>query len=114
MVDVGVVVALLLFFLLPSLLSPLPFGVIVAAVAAIAAVVAIVAVVAVITVILVSPAPVPLAAFIVAFTVIAITFLTVDVRLIFDCCVPLPPEEDHCLPPPSGKVPSCPSRSLSS
>ena len=33
----------------------------------------------------------------------------VDVDLIFDCCVPSPPEEDHRLPPSSGKVPSWPS-----
>ena len=42
--------------------------------------------------------------------VVANTFLTVDAGLlIFDCCVHLPPEEDHRLPPTLGKVPSWPS-----
>jgi len=60
-------------------------------------------------VVLVDPAPVALAAFFVALAVATTTFLAIDVGLIFDCCVPLPPEEDHCLPPPSGKVLSRPS-----
>ena len=64
---------------------------------------------ALVIVVLVDPAPVTLAAFVVALAVIATTFLTVDAGIIFDCCVPLPPEEDHRLPPPSGKVPSWPS-----
>ena len=42
--------------------------------------------------------------------VVITTFLTVDAGLlIFDCCVHLPPEEDHRLPPTLGKVPSWPS-----
>jgi len=61
---------------------------------------------ALVVVVLVSPAPVALAAF-VALAVVATTFLVVDVSLIFDCCVPSPPEEDHRLPPPSGKAMSC-------
>ena len=79
------------------------FGVIVAAIAAVAAIVTVVAVV------LVAPATVALAAFILTLAVVTTTFFTVDVGLMFDCCVPLPPEEDHHLPPPSGKVPSWPS-----
>ena len=88
-VAVSVVVALSVFLLLPSLLSSSPFGVIVAVVVAVAAVTALVAI------ILVAPATVPLAAFDFALTVIANTFLAIDVTLVFDCCVLLPPEEDH-------------------
>ena len=62
-----------------------------------------------VTVVLVAPATVALAAFVIALAVVTTTFLAVDAGLIFDCCVPLPPEEDHRLPPPSGKVPSWPS-----
>jgi hypothetical protein len=102
-VAVSVIVALSLFLLLPSLLSSSPFGVIIAVVVAVAAVTALVAV------ILVAPATVALAAFDFALTVVATTFLAVDVALVFDCCVLLPPEEDHRLHPPSGKVPSWPS-----
>jgi hypothetical protein len=100
---------------MPSLLSLSPFGVIVgaiaavAAVAAIAAVAAVAAVVTVAAVVLVAPATVALAAFVVTLAVVATTFLTVDAGLIFDCCVPLPPEEDHRLPPTLGKVPTWPS-----
>ena len=72
MVDDGVVVALSLFLLLPSSLSSSPFGVVAAAVAAVAPVAPVV------TVILVAPAPVALAAFVVALTVVATMFLTVD------------------------------------
>jgi hypothetical protein len=49
-----------------------------------------------------------------ALAVVTTTFLAADVGLIFDCCVPSLPEEDHCLPPTSGKVPSWPLPSLSS
>ena len=101
MVDDGVVVALSLFLLLPSSLSSSPFGVVADAVAAVAPVAPVV------TVILVAPAPVALAAFVVAFAVVATTFLAIDVSSKFDCCVPSLQEEDHRLPPPSGKVPSC-------
>ena len=59
---------------------------------------------ALVVVVLIAPAPVALAAFVATLAVVTTTFLTVDVGLIFDCCVPLPPEEDHRLPPPSGKV----------
>ena len=59
--------------------------------------------------VLIDPAPIALAAFFVALAVATTTFLAIDVGLIFNCCVPLPQEEDHCLPPPSGKVPSWPS-----
>ena len=69
---------------------------------------------ALVIVVLVAPASVPLAAFIVALTVLATNFLAVDVDLIFDCCVPLPPEEDHCLPHPPGKFSSWPLSLLSS
>jgi len=68
-----------------------PFGVIVAATAAV--------VVTIVAVVLVAPATVALAAFVVALAVVTTTVLTVDVGLIFDCCVPSPPEEDHHLPP---------------
>jgi hypothetical protein len=71
----------------------LPFGIIVAAAAAAAVVITIV------TVVLVAPATVALAAFVVALAVVTTTVLTVDVGLIFDCCVPSPPKEDHHLPP---------------
>jgi hypothetical protein len=87
-----------------------PFGVIVAAVAA----AAVAAVAAVVAVALVAPATVALAAFVIALAVVTTTFLAVDAGLMFDCCVPLPPEEDHRLPPPSGKVPTWPSSSSSS
>ena len=83
------------------MLSLLPFGIIVAAVAAIA-------VVTVVAVVLVAPATAALAAFVVALTVVPTMFLAVDVGLMFDCCVPLLPEEDNHLPPPSGKVLSWP------
>ena len=56
-----------------------------------------------------SPCPSALAAFAIALAVVATTFLAIDAGLIFDCCVPLPPEEDHCLPPTLGKVRSWPS-----
>ena len=69
----GVVVALSLFLLLPSLLPWLPFGVIVATVAAVVAVV------------LVDPATVTLATFVVALAVVATTFLAVDAALVVDC-----------------------------
>jgi hypothetical protein len=85
---------------MPFSLSLLPLGVIVAAVTAVAVVVAV----------LVDPALVALAAFVIALAVDTTMFLTVGAGLlIFDCCVPSLPEEDHCLPPPSGKVPSWPS-----
>jgi hypothetical protein len=73
-----------------------PFGVIVATIAA------------VVSVILVAPAAVTFAAFVVALAVVAITFLTVDVTLVVDCCVLSPHKEDHHLPPPLGKVLSWP------
>ena len=88
---------------MPSSLSLLPFGIIVAPIATV------VAVITVIAVVLVAPATVALAAFVVALAVVTTTFLAIDVGLMFDCCVPLLPEEDHRLPPPSGKVPSWPS-----
>jgi hypothetical protein len=81
---------------MPSSLSLLLFGVIVAAVAA--AVIA--AVAAVIAIVLVAPATAALAAFVIAFAVVTATVFTVDIGLIFDCCVcprlasslpPLPP-----------------------
>jgi hypothetical protein len=80
------------------------FAAVVVAVAAVAALVALVALV------LVAPTTVALAGFIVTLTVIATAFLAVDIG----CYLPLPPEEDHRLPPPSGKVPSWPSSSSSS
>ena len=92
-----------LFLLLPSLLSSSPFGVI----GVIGVIVTTVA--AVVAVVLVAPATVALAAFIVTLTVVATTFLAVDVSLVVDCCVLLPHEEDHRLPPPLRKVLSCPS-----
>jgi len=73
-----------------------PFGVIVATVAAFAVAAVVVTVVAVV---LIAPATVALAAFVIALAVVTTTFLAIDVGLIFDCCVPLPPEEDHRLPP---------------
>jgi hypothetical protein len=90
------------------LLSLSPFGIIVAAIAAIATVVTAV------TIVLVAPAIVALAAFATALAVFTIMFLAVDVGLIFDCCVPFLPEENHRLSPPSRKVPSWPSLPLSS
>ena len=57
---------------------------------------------ALVVVVLVAPAPLALAAFIVTLTVVITTFFAIDVGLMFDCCVPLPPEEDHHFPPPSG------------
>ena len=71
-------------------------------------------VMALVVIVLADPALVALAAFVVALAVVNTMFLTIDVGLIFDCCVPLLPEEDHRLPPPSGKVPSWSSSSLSS
>jgi hypothetical protein len=68
---------------MPSSLSLLLFGFIVAAVAA--AVIA--AVAAIVTIFLVAPATAALAAFAIAFAVITATVLTVDIGLIFDCCV---------------------------
>jgi hypothetical protein len=100
---VAVIVSLSLFLLLPFLLSLLPVGVIVATVAVVATVVAVA------TVVVVAPDAVALAAVIVALTVIATTVFAVAVTLVVDCCVPLPPEEDHLLPPLLGKVPSWPS-----
>jgi len=85
---------------MPSSLSLLPFGVILAAVAAV--------VVTVVAVVLEAPATITLANFAVALAVVTTTVLTIDVGLIFDCCVPSPQEEDHRLPSPSGKVPSRP------
>ncbi len=93
MVVVGFIIALLLFLLLPSSLSSLPFGVIIATITA---------------VVFVAPAAVALAAFVVALAVVATTFLTAEVALVVDCCVPFMPEEDHRLPFPSGKVPPWP------
>jgi len=61
-----------------------------------------------IVIIFVAPVSVTLIAFFVALAVIDTTFLAIDVGLIFDCYVPSPPEEDHRLPPPLGKVPSWP------
>ena len=98
---VAAVVPSSLFLLLPFLLSSLPFGVIVATVVA--------TVVAVATVVVVASDAVALAAFVVALAVVATTVFAVAVALVVDCCVPLLPEEDHRLPPPSGKVPSWPS-----
>jgi hypothetical protein len=66
-------------------------------------------VIAVATAVVVAPDAVALAAFVVALTVVATTVFAVAVALVVDCCVPLPPEEDHRLPPPLGKVPSWPS-----
>ena len=74
-VIVGFIIALSLFLLLLSSFSSSPFGVIVATVAA------------VVTVILIAPAAIALPAFVVAFAVIATTFLAVDVALVVDCCV---------------------------
>ena len=88
---------------MPSSLSLLPFGVIVATIATIATAVTVVAVV------LVASATVAFAAFVIALAVLNTTFLTVDVSLTFDCCVPLPPKDDHRLPPTLGKVQSWPS-----
>jgi hypothetical protein len=85
------------------------FGVIVATVVAIATVVAVATIVAVATVIVIAPDVVALAAFVVALTVVATTVFAIAVALVVDCCVPSPPEEDHRLPPPSGKVLSWPS-----
>jgi hypothetical protein len=68
-----------------------PFDVIVAAVAAVA--------ITIIAVVLVAPVTVALAVFVIALAVVTTTVLTVDVGLIFDCCVPSPLEEDHHLPP---------------
>ena len=99
-VVVGGIVALSLFFLLPSSLSSLSFGNIVITVVVVAAVVAVA---------LVAPAIVAPANFIVALAVIPTTFLAIDVTLVVDCCVPLLPDEDRRLPPPSGKTPSWPS-----
>ena len=56
-------------------------------------------VVTVIAVVLVAPATVALAAFVVALVVVTTMVLTIDVGSIFDCCVPLLPEEDNHLPP---------------
>ena len=53
---------------------------------------------ALIVVVIVAPAPVTLAAFVVAIAVIDTKFLVVDVGLIFDCCVPLLPQEGCPLP----------------
>ncbi len=78
-------------------MSSSPFGVIVAAVATAVAIV------------LIAPAAVALAILVVTLAVVATTFLAVDVALVVDCCIPLPQEEDHLLPPPLGKVPSWPS-----
>ena len=64
---------------------------------------------ALVVVILVAFASVALAAFVVALIVIATTSLAIEVALVVDCCVPLPPEEDHRLPSPLGKVPPWPS-----
>jgi hypothetical protein len=89
---------------MPSSLFLSSFGVIVVSFVA-----AVVAVVSFVAVVLGAPATVALAAAVVALTVIATTFLTVDPGLIFDCRVPLPPEEDHRLPPSLGKVSSWPS-----
>ncbi len=96
----AVVVSLSLFLLLPFLLCSSPFGVIIATVVATVIVVA--------TVVVVAPDAVALAAFVVALTVLATTVFAVAVALVVDCCVPSPPEEDHRLSPPSGKVPSWP------
>jgi hypothetical protein len=85
---------LLLFLLLPSLLSSSPFGVIAATITA---------------VVLVAPAAVTLAAFVVSLAVVATTIFAVEVALVVDCCVPSPLEEDNCLPSPSGKVLPWPS-----
>ena len=93
---------------MPFSLSLSPIGVIVVAITTIAAVVTVVAVV------LVAPATVAHAAFVMALAVVTTTFLAVYVGLIFDCCVPFLPEEDHRLSPPSRKVPSWPSLPLSS
>jgi hypothetical protein len=64
---------------------------------------------ALVVIVQVAPAPVALAAFVVALSVVHTKFLAIDVGIIIDCCVPLSQEEDHRLPPPSGKVPSWPS-----
>jgi hypothetical protein len=80
-------------------MSLLPFGVIVATLVAVATIAAVV---------LVAAANIALSTFVVALAVVTTTFLAVDVALVFDCCVPLPQEEDHHLPPPSGKAPSWP------
>jgi hypothetical protein len=89
--------AFVVVLLLPLSLSSLPFGVIFAT---------IVAVVTIVDVVLVAPDAVALAAFVVILAVIATTVFAVAVTLVVDSCVPLPSEEDHCLPPPSGNVPS--------
>jgi hypothetical protein len=87
-----------------------PFGIIIAAVAAIATIVAVV--IAVVAVVLVAPTTITaLAAFVIALAVVTTTVLTVDVGLIFDCCVPSPPEEDH-RPPPSMPLTSCKVRQI--
>jgi hypothetical protein len=52
---------------------------------------------ALVVIVLVAPVSVALAAFVVALTVVDTRFLAIDVGLIFDCCVPSPPEEDHRL-----------------
>jgi len=57
-------------------------------------------------VVLEDPAPVALAAFVVALAIVTTAFLAVDVvSLIFDCCVLVLPEEDHHLPPTLRMVP---------
>ena len=89
-----VVFAVAVFIALPS------FGVIVAAVTAVSAIV------------LVASATIALSAFDITVAVVATTFLAIEAALVFDCCVPLPLEEDHCLPPPSGKVRAWPSSPL--
>ena len=76
-----VVFAVAVFIALPS------FGVIVAAVTAVSAIV------------LVASATIALSAFDITVAVVATTFLAIEAALVFDCCVPLPLEEDHCLPP---------------
>jgi len=74
-----------------------------------ATVVAVATIVAIATVVVVAPDAAALAAFVVALAVDATTVFAIAVALVVDCCVPSPPEEDHRLPPPSGKVPSWPS-----
>jgi hypothetical protein len=64
---------------------------------------------AITAVVVVAPAAVALAAFVIALAVVATTFLVTEVTLGVDCSVPSPPEEDHRLPSPSGKVLSWPS-----
>ena len=36
-------------------------------------------------------------AIVIALAVVAVTVLILAIALVVDCCLPLPPDEDHCL-----------------